>query len=168
MMTRLYRRSVWIVLLLLMTGITSVQAQEDAGLATPLQSTDGKVIRLTDYQGKVVLINFWATWCPPCLEEIPALIQLQKSYAERGLVVIGIDYMEKPDKERLNAFIEEHGINYPIVYGEVKSLQGVTRSLGGVFALPVTKILDRTGKLAGGHIGGLNLEEMKKLVEPLL
>ncbi|MBF0272121.1 MAG: TlpA family protein disulfide reductase [Magnetococcales bacterium] len=135
---------------------------------TPLATTDGKTMRLSDLKGKVVLINFWATWCPPCLEEIPALVQLQTQYADRGLVVVGIDYMEKADAKRLNQFIDEQGINYPVVMGELKTLQGVAKILGGVFALPVTKVLDRSGKVAASHIGGLDLAEMKKLVEPLL
>ncbi|MBF0214616.1 MAG: TlpA family protein disulfide reductase [Magnetococcales bacterium] len=160
-------RRVLLLVMLLLLGASTGRAEE-GGLNTPLTATDGKTLRLTDFKGKVVLVNFWATWCPPCLEEIPALVLLQNRYKEKGLVVIGIDYMEKPDRARLIAFMDEQGINYPVVYGEVKSLQGVAKALGGVFALPVTKVLDRNGKVGASHIGGLTLEEMQKLVEPLL
>ncbi|MBF0192289.1 MAG: TlpA family protein disulfide reductase [Magnetococcales bacterium] len=157
-----------IALFMLMFMVSVVHAEEAGGLNTPLTTTNGKTMRLTDLKGKVVLVNFWATWCPPCLEEIPALVQLQTQYADRGLVVVGIDYMEKADAKRLNQFIDEQGINYPVVMGDMKTLQGVAKTLGGVFALPVTKVLDRNGKVAASHIGGLNFAEMKKLVEPLL
>lgn len=145
-----------------------LHAADDTGINTPLTLTDGKTLRLPELKGKVVLVNFWATWCPPCLEEIPELIKLQSTYAERGLVVLGIDYMEKPDREKLVRFMEEQGINYPVAYGETRVVQGLAKALGGVFALPVTKVLDREGKVVKAHVGGLNFNEMKKMVEPLL
>ncbi len=162
------KRLVGLTLLLFLFCTSALHASENEGLNTPLTALDGKTLRLSDFTGKVVLVNFWATWCPPCLEEIPALIQLQKRHAEQGLVVVGINYMEKPDPERLKQFAKEQGVHYPVVYAEPKVLQGVSKSLGGVFALPVTKVLDRQGKVAASHIGGLTLEEMSKLVEPLL
>ncbi|MEO5333040.1 MAG: TlpA family protein disulfide reductase [Magnetococcus sp. YQC-5] len=148
--------------------LNTAHADDSGGLSTPLNTVDGKTIRLDDYKGKVVLVNFWATWCPPCLDEIPELIKLQKHYADRGLVVVGIDYMEQANKERLAQFIDEHGINYPIVFSDSKTLQSLTRTLGGVYALPVTKLLNRAGKLAASHIGGLDFKEMQAMVEPLL
>ncbi|MBF0438728.1 MAG: TlpA family protein disulfide reductase [Magnetococcales bacterium] len=146
----------------------AVAGDEVGGLSTPLNTVDGKTLHLADFKGKVVLVNFWATWCPPCLDEIPDLIKLQKQYADRGLVVIGIDYMEKPDKKRLTGFIDEQGINYPIVFSDERTIQALARSLGGVYALPVTKLLNRDGKVAASHIGGLNFSEMRAMVEPLL
>ncbi|MBF0182713.1 MAG: TlpA family protein disulfide reductase [Magnetococcales bacterium] len=137
-------------------------------LDTPLEGVDGKPVRLTDFKGKVVLVNFWATWCPPCLDEIPALIKLQKKYGEKGFLVVGIDYLERADKEDLKKFLDEQGINYPVVIGDPNAVRSLTRVLGGVYALPVTKLLNREGKLAGSHIGSMNFSQMEALVEPLL
>ncbi|MEO5347082.1 MAG: TlpA family protein disulfide reductase [Magnetococcus sp. YQC-9] len=162
------RRLIFILLPMLWLFILPVNAADEGGMNTPLTTTDGKTLRLPELQGKVVLVNFWATWCPPCLEEIPELIKLQTTYAERGLVVVGIDYMEKPDREKLVRFMEEQGINYPVAYGETRVIQGLARALGGVFALPVTKVLNREGKVVKSHVGGLNFNDMKKMVEPLL
>lgn len=143
-------------------------AEEPSGLEVPLDSVDGKKVRLADFKGKVVLVNFWATWCPPCLNEIPDLIKLQTQYAEQGLMVVGVNFMEQPDKKRLEQFIDEQGINYPIVFSDSKTLQGLSRNLGGVFALPVTKLLNREGKMVASHIGELNYAEMQAMVESLL
>lgn len=160
------RRILFIMLSFL--SIATASAEENGGLATPLNAIDGKIVRLSDYKGKVVLVNFWATWCPPCLDEIPDLIALQSHYADRGLVVVGINYMEQPDKERLAKFADEQGINYPVVFSDSATLRSLVTLLGGVYALPVTKVLNREGKVAAAHIGGLSLTQMKAMVEPLL
>ncbi|MBF0296034.1 MAG: TlpA family protein disulfide reductase [Magnetococcales bacterium] len=140
----------------------------EGGLDAPLEGMDGRPVRLTDFKGKVVLVNFWATWCPPCLDEIPALIKLQKKYGEKGFLVVGIDYLERADKEELKKFLDAQGINYPVVIGDPRAVQSLTKVLGGVYALPVTKLLNREGKLAGSHIGSMNYSQMESLVEPLL
>ena len=149
------------------TLCATARAEPPRGMDVPLTTIEGETLRLSDFRGKVVLVNFWATWCPPCLEEIPALVNIQTRYRDRGFTVIGIDFMETPDPKRLAEFVKEHGINYPIVYGDSAQLSGLARDLGGVFGLPVTKILDRQGHVSSSHVGGLTEEKINRFLAPL-
>ncbi|MEO5362260.1 MAG: TlpA family protein disulfide reductase [Magnetococcus sp. DMHC-8] len=133
-----------------------------------LNTADGKTLRLTDLRGKVVLVNFWATWCPPCLEEIPELVRFQARYADKGVVVVGVDYMDQASHEQLLRFIAQHRINYPIVHGDAGKLGQLATALGGVFGLPVTKLLDRQGRLVSTQMGGVTEKGLRELVEPFL
>ncbi|MEO5348595.1 MAG: TlpA family protein disulfide reductase [Magnetococcus sp. YQC-3] len=133
-----------------------------------LNTTDGKTLRLADLRGKVVLVNFWATWCPPCLEEIPALVRFQEQFADKGVVVVGVDFMDQASLEQLRRFVDEQRINYPIVYGDSARLSQLAKGLGGVFGLPVTKLLDRQGQVVSSRTGGLTEADMRRWVEPLL
>ncbi|MBF0359181.1 MAG: TlpA family protein disulfide reductase [Magnetococcales bacterium] len=143
-------------------------AEETSILDTQFNTVSGETLKLSDYKGQVVVLNFWATWCPPCIDEIPELIQFQKDYHERGLQVIGVDYMERPDQERLSKFIKKHGINYPVIFGQPGEIQKLARAMGGVFGLPVTKFLDSNGSLITSHVGGITLHQLKSNVKPHL
>lgn len=115
---------------------------------------------------KITLINFWATWCPPCRKEVPDFIRLQKEFKDQGFTVIGLA-IDKKDKVR--AFEQEMGINYPslIVEKEGYALMEEYGSLHG--ALPYTVILDKDGNITHKHHKGiLNYDEAKALIEPLL
>src|SRR6476660_3761556 len=114
---------------------------------------DGRDISTASLRGKVVLLNFWATWCPPCRAEIPDLIALQEKYRDH-LVVIGISEDEAP-VETVKAFISERKVNYPIVM----TTPALTKIFRGVAALPTTFVIDREGKLAQRHVGMLNAED---------
>jgi thiol-disulfide isomerase/thioredoxin len=111
---------------------------------------DGKTISIKDLRGKVVLVNFWATWCPPCRAEIPDLVKLQDQYRD-SLVVLGISEDEGPVAD-VKAFAAEHAVNYPIAMTGPE-LQKVFK---GVSALPTTFVIDREGKIQQRHIGMLN------------
>ena len=128
----------------------------------------GNKISLEDYNGKLVVINFWATWCPPCLAEIPALVRFQEAYRDKGVVVIGVNFMEPPDLKRLAQFTRDKGINYPMVYGNPVKIRNLAKTLGGVFGLPVTKVIDRKGQVVASHTGGLTERKMRSLVKPWL
>jgi thiol-disulfide isomerase/thioredoxin len=143
-------------------------AKESLALGIPLNTVAGDKFRLSDFRGQVVVVNFWATWCPPCLAEIPELIQFQKEYKSQGVQVVGVDFMEKPDQERLADFIGKYGINYPIVFGTFAEIQKLARAMGGVFGLPVTKFLDRKGNIINTHVGGISIHQLKAYVHPLL
>jgi len=123
----------------------------------------GRNLRLSDYKGKVVLINFWATWCPPCRTEIPDLIKMQRVYRGRGLQVIGITYPPQTVRE-VRRFIRKLRVNYPVAIGtkEIKALfdQGET--------LPITVIIDREGNLRELIEGILLPEEFEQKIQPLL
>ena|SRR5882672_2679671 len=103
-----------------------------------LKNFEGRVVRLKDYKGKIVVINFWATWCAPCLAEVPEVVRLQRSYRNRGLQVVGVTY---PPVNRAQArrLAVKFRINYPLLFGtrRIAALYGVTN------ALPVTIIVGR-------------------------
>ncbi|HET7695556.1 MAG TPA: TlpA disulfide reductase family protein [Vicinamibacterales bacterium] len=111
---------------------------------------DGRQISTAALRGKVVLVNFWATWCPPCREEIPDLVALQDKYKDH-LQIIGVS-QDSGSVEAVRRFAAEHRVNYPTVM----STPEIERLFPGVYALPTTFILDRDGRLAQKHIGLLN------------
>ena len=123
------------------------RAEIPAFVATDL---DGRQISTASLRGKVVLVNFWATWCPPCREEIPDLVALQEKYKDH-LQIIGVS-QDSGSVDAVRRFAAEHRINYPTVMStpEIEAL------FPGVYALPTTFVLDREGKLAQKHIGLLN------------
>jgi thiol-disulfide isomerase/thioredoxin len=128
-----------------------------------LKDIRGRTLRLGDYRGKVVLLNFWATWCAPCRAEMPDLVKWQREYRGRGLQVIGVTYPPQELAE-VRQFARSIKVNYPIVLGseEMKAQfdQGET--------LPVTVVIDRKGTVRGVIQGILYPEEFEQVVKPLL
>lgn len=143
-------------------------AGSEAVATMALKDLSGKSIRLEDFKGKVVVINFWATWCPPCLEEIPDLIMFQKNNGKKGVQIIGVNYMERADEARLKEFVKAQGINYPIVHDTDEKIEEFAKALGGIYGLPVTVVIDRGGKLVGSHVGGLTAEQLGDFVKSVL
>jgi len=113
----------------------------------------GRTISSSDLRGKVVLVNFWATWCPPCRAEIPDLIKLQDKYRDK-LIVLGISEDEIPPGE-VKAFVTEQKMNYPVAM----TTPALAKIFRGVSALPTTFVIDREGKLAQRHVGMLNAQQ---------
>ena len=123
-----------------------------------LTDSDGKVHRLGDYRGRWVIVNFWATWCPPCLEEIPDLVAITASH--RDVQVFGVA-MEFQDPKQVLQFAEGMFVNYPIVLGDRKAADQV----GKVTGLPTTFIYDPRGKLAVRHVGKITREQIEHLLD---
>ena len=113
-----------------------------------LKDASGADIRLSDYKGKVVLLNFWATWCPPCKAEIPWFEEFQGTYGSQGLVVIGIS-MDEDGWKAVRPYMEATKINYRVAIGD----GGLAQKYGGVESLPETLLIDRDGKIAARHVG---------------
>ncbi len=113
-----------------------------------LQDSSGRSVRLSDYRGKVVLLNFWATWCPPCKAEIPWFVEFERQHKEQGFAVVGIS-MDEDGWQAVKPFISEAGINYRVLLGNDSTAQ----LYGGVDALPTTFIIDREGRVANVHQG---------------
>ncbi|MBF0176978.1 MAG: TlpA family protein disulfide reductase [Magnetococcales bacterium] len=161
----------WAILLACLCSACAIfpaWAEPPRGLDAPLETVTGEKLRLADYRGKVLVINFWATWCPPCLNEIPTLIQFQKQYQEQGLAIIGVNFMDRADRGKLSGFVTQWGINYPIILGDPKKIQGLGQFLGGVVGLPTTKFLDRKGNVVRSQTGELEPERLRRWIEPLL
>ncbi len=113
-----------------------------------LKDPDGKSVQLSDYRGKVVLLNFWATWCGPCKIEIPWFIDFERAHKDQGFAVVGIS-MDEDGWQAVKPFISEAGINYRVLLGN----DSISQLYGGVEALPTTFIIDRDGRIASVHEG---------------
>ncbi len=109
-----------------------------------LVDLNGKKVGLSDFEGKVVIIEFWATWCPPCRESMPETEKLFQKYKDKDVVVLGISIDEKGGMERVKAFIQEYNITYPILMDD----NGDVGRLYGVMSIPVTYILDKNHSIA--------------------
>ena len=113
-----------------------------------LKDASGADIRLSDCQGKVVLLNFWATWCPPCKAEIPWFEEFQRTYANQGLVIIGIS-MDEDGWKSVRPYMEATKINYRVAIGD----DALAQKYGRVESLPETLLIDRDGRIAARHVG---------------
>jgi len=128
-----------------------------------LKDADGKVVHLSDYKGKVVLLDFWATWCDPCRIEIPWFVDLQRKNKDRGFEVLGVS-MDEEGWETVKPFLSDLGVNYRVVIGNDTTAQ----LYGGVDALPTTFLIDRTGRIAAVHVGLASRKDFVDGVEQLL
>lgn len=128
-----------------------------------LTDLDGKAVKLSDFKGKVVILNFWATWCPPCRKEIPTFVALQKQYGDKGLVIVGMSLDEKGPGV-VKPFVAKMGINYPVVMGDQKT----AAEYGGVEVVPTTFVIDRKGKIAAEHEGDAERATLESEIKPLL
>ena len=113
-----------------------------------LQSLDGKTMRLSDFRGKAVLLNFWATWCGPCKIEMPWFVELQNQYAAQGFQIVGVA-MDDASKEDISKFAKDMGVNYPILIGK----ESVGDEYVGVPALPESFLIGRDGKIVDKILG---------------
>ena len=121
-----------------------------------LTSLDGKRVKLSDFRGKAVLLNFWATWCSPCKVEMPWFVDLQKKYGNDGLVVVGVA-MDDTDTPKIAEFASQMGVNYPVLLGTDK----VSDDYGNVQFLPTSFYIDRDGKFVGKGVGLLARRKLK-------
>jgi peroxiredoxin len=156
------------LLLAVMLGGTSLPAVESSEAIKPapsweLKDVDGKTIRSSDIKGKIVILDFWATWCAPCRAEIPGFIDLQKQYGKDGVAVIGVS-LDEGEPSAVKKFAEKLGVNYPILLGDQK----IVSAFGGIDAIPTTFIIDREGGIASRHFGLTEKADLEKNIKPLL
>jgi len=112
-----------------------------------LGDLDARPVRLADFRGRVVLLNFWATWCPPCRKELPALEEVARAFAAEGLTVLTVSVREPADTVR--TFVQEVGLGLPVLLDD----DGVVSDRYGVLAIPTTVVVDRRGRAVGRIIG---------------
>lgn len=127
-----------------------------------LEDSKGTHIKLSNYEGRVVLLDFWVTWCTGCKKEIPWYMEFQRKYKKRGLSAIGVS-LDDDGWKSVKPFLQEHRINYPVVIG--------TWDMGGPFgfnSLPVTLLIDRHGKVADMHVGMVDKAAFEREIQTLL
>ena len=128
-----------------------------------LEDLTGGRVRLSDYLGQVVLLNFWATWCRPCVAETPHLVDLYKNYRERGLMVLGVSVDQNP-RSVLQPFVQRYRINYPILLND----QRAAAAYGGVTSIPTTFLIDRQGMIRKQYVGYQQKSIVEEAIKELL
>jgi len=128
-----------------------------------LKDFSGNLVKLSDYRGKVVVVNFWATWCLPCLMEIPAFVKVREKYQARGLEVIGVS-VDEEGPDAVQSFAERARMNYPVVMANPDTL----KSYGPIHAIPTTFIIDREGRVYQTHRGMLTYDNIESAIKGIL
>jgi thiol-disulfide isomerase/thioredoxin len=134
-------------------------------LAATLEDLDGKPQPLSQWRGKVMVVNFWATWCPPCLEEIPEFVRLQERYGSRGVLFVGLAI---DDKAKVASFVAQHGMNYPVLMAQKEGLNLARDAGNRLGGLPFTVIIDRHGRTARVELGVLDEKKLAPILEDLV
>ena len=146
-------------------GTGAGEGAAEAVMATRLADLQGQTQALSQWRGKVLVVNFWATWCAPCREEIPAFVRLQDQYRAQGLQFVGIAIDQR---DPVLAFVREFGINYPVLLGGIETVDMSRHAGNRVGALPFTLIFDRAGTIAATEVGGVKEARLQAIIKPLL
>ncbi len=128
-----------------------------------LKDANGSAVKLSDYRGKVVLLNFWATWCGPCKIEIPWFMEFEQQYKNRGFEVLGVA-MDDDGWAAVKPYIAEHKMNYRVVLGNDE----VANSYGGIDSLPTTFVINREGEIVDTHVGLIGKDDYTSEIKRLL
>jgi thiol-disulfide isomerase/thioredoxin len=145
-------------------GGTCQQPEGIANLNFTLKDKNGTNVRLTDYKGKVILLNFWATWCGPCKAEIPELVEVYNEYHNRGFEILGVLSEDEPSRDDLQAFTSAFKMNYPIFHAH-EDFENVH---GPIWALPTTYFIDRKGSICSKHMGPVSRQTVEREIKGLL
>jgi thiol-disulfide isomerase/thioredoxin len=149
--------------ILLLAPVTLLRAEPDKPAPAPawkLKGLDGTMVSSDQFKGKVVVLDFWATWCGPCKAEIPGYIGLQKKYGADGLVIVGVSKDDDGPKRQktVQDYVDAHGMNYTVVF----TSDELEAALGGIEAIPTTYIIDRDGNIRTKKVGLMETAEFEK------
>jgi len=134
-------------------------------LSARVADVKGGIQSLEQWRGQVLVVNYWATWCAPCREEIPGFVRLQERYGSRGLQFVGIA-IDQPDK--VAEFASEFRINYPLLLGGLETIELLRQAGNRAGVLPYTLVIDRKGNLVSREPGGLKEARLESIIQPLL
>ncbi len=149
-------------LLVLLSGATTAVEVGDVAPDFTRADLAGVQVRLADYRGKLVILNFWATWCAPCLEEMPLLSRWQRDYGAQGLQIVGVSMDD--DVTPVEQFLTQRPVRYPIVMGDAK----LGERFGGVLGLPLSFLIDAQGRIVARYQGRSDLAKMEARLKELL
>jgi cytochrome c biogenesis protein CcmG/thiol:disulfide interchange protein DsbE len=135
-----------------------------ANLTFTLKDMDGADVKLSTYKGKVIVLDFWATWCGPCKVEIPAFVELQTKYRDQGLVILGLS-VDDP-LEKLKPFATQYKMNYPVLVG--RDRDDVQDAYGPIWGIPTTFVIGRDGNICKKHMGMTTKEQFEKVIKALI
>ena len=143
-----------------LTAFSEGEKAPDFGLS----DIDGNEFHLSDAAGKIVILDFWATWCPPCQETVPHLNELQKKFGDKGLQVVGIS-LDRKGLRVVKPFAKKYDISYKLLVGDYSK---VVEDYGGIVGIPTLFVIDRQGNIAVKFIGYVEKEELEDAVKKLL
>ncbi len=159
-------KSVFFIVFIIFSLTGCDSGEQKQNLYFTLPDLQGKIHSESEWLGKkVVILNFWATWCPPCIREIPEFIKLQEKYGKRGLQFIGIAI---DNQKAVQRFVDEMGMNYPILLGDQEAINLSIRLGNKMAGLPFTVIIDRNGQIVSRKIGQISEQQVEKTILPLL
>jgi peroxiredoxin len=154
------------LLVVLGVPLSMLRADEVAPVPAPawkLKDPDGNVVSSDQFKGKVVVLDFWATWCPPCKAEIPGYIKLQKKYEADGLVIIGVS-VDQGGPGVVKKFVKDYGVNYTVVMAD----DAIQSAYEATEAIPTTYIIDREGKIRNRKVGRVPTDEYEQQILAVL
>ena len=125
--------------------------------------TTGETVESNAYNGKILLVNFWATWCPPCREELPSLKSLQEKYGDKGFSVLGVS-IDKGGSKMVARFVRKIRLNYPVVLGN----SSLGKEFGGFFGVPASFLIDRSGMVVKSYAGYVSHEQLEEDIQKIL
>jgi len=152
-------------------GLQAYLAERQQTAATDLRPDftlvdgDGNSHNIGEWDGKVILLNFWAAWCPPCKEEIPDFVRLQEDFGAQGFVVVGVA-IDTP--ENAQAFMDTVGVNYPVLMAQEAGIPLAQQYGNRLGALPYSVIIDRQGHIVSTHVAKIDYQKVARIIRPLL
>jgi cytochrome c biogenesis protein CcmG/thiol:disulfide interchange protein DsbE len=158
---KLFITSALVLFALVLINDSVFPAQPDKAPDFALRDLNGNSVSLNDYQGKVVFLNFWATWCPPCRQEIPGFIKVYDKYKDDGLVILGVAVSDR--ENAVKSFVDRNKINYPIAMGDAKIIEDYEP---GQY-IPATIVIDRSGNIHHKHVGYMEESQVEEMFQKL-